>query len=78
MKWWHVLLGAIAVFVISGFVVPPRIRCKFFIWNPNACADVETASNVLGKLGYDIDPSGVPITQSGLYKATGDVLESIQ
>lgn len=63
MKWWHALLGIIAVVVISGFVVPPSIRCKFMIWNKNACADVQTGTELLSKFGVNLNPDEPIVTQ---------------
>ena len=78
MKWWHVVLGLVAIWIISAFVVPPRISCKFAIWNPNACANTETASKLLTQLGYPNDPGQVPITQGSFYRATGDAIDAFQ
>ena len=65
MKWWHILLAIIGIFIISGFIVPPSIRCKFLIWDRNACSDVQKGVEMLGKVGVDIDPNKPTITQFG-------------
>ena len=63
MKWWHALLGIIGIVVVSGFVVPPSIRCRFMIWNKNACSDIQTASKLLNTAGVNFNPDEPVITQ---------------
>ena len=78
VKWWHVLLGLIAISVMITYFVPPNVRCKWEFWNKNACSQVQAGSKLLTNLGYPIDPNKPLITQGGYTKATGDVVGSFQ
>lgn len=78
MKWWHVLLGLIAIWFVYAFLIPPNLRCKFSFWNKDACQQVQQGSELLKAFGYDIDPTKPLATQSDYTKATGDLLSGIQ
>lgn len=58
MKWWHALLGIVAVVVIWSLIIPPSIRCKMQFWDKNACANIQTASKVL-----NLNPDESMLTQ---------------
>ena len=63
MKWWHVLLAVIGIYLLAGLVLPPRIRCKMQFWNKNACQQTEQAIGDLQKFGVDINPDMPFVTQ---------------
>jgi len=77
VKWWHAVLGIIGIVVVSAFVVPPNIRCKFIFWDKNACASVQQGVSVLNKLGYSIDPNKPIIFEPGYGQAIEDVYQGL-
>ena len=66
-----IILLAIGAFVL---LIPASVKCRLWVWDKNACAKVQEATETLKTFGVNVDPNAAPITQydevvSGLQNA---------